>query len=66
MEADTFQDRNAFVVFEPDILELDVAADAIEWRLVRVHIVFGRGIENLANAIEPRERLGDLGSDRGN
>ena len=35
-------------------------------RLVRVHVVFGGGLENLADAVEPRERLGDLRADRRN
>ena len=60
-----FEHRHAGVVLEPDVVELDVAAEIGERRARGVLRVFARRIEDFVNPVEPRERLGDLRADRG-
>ena len=58
------QDGLAGGVFEPDLLERHVAANAIEGLPPGVLVRLGRHVEDLANAIESGERLGELRADR--
>ena len=63
-EGHVLQHRRAGVVLEGDVVELDLAADVGQRRAVGVLLIFGRHAADLADAIEPGERLAHLRADR--
>src|SRR5215468_4616723 len=58
-ERNAFQHRRALVVLEDHVFELDVAPDAVQSFAPRVLLVFGRHVQDFADAVEPGESLRD-------
>ena len=52
------------LVFEPHVIESHVSEQVGDLAVDAVVLVFGRHAANLANAVESRESLTDLRSDR--
>ena len=59
----SFSTRNASVVFEGDVLEDYGSVERTKRRLLAVLVVFGVHLEELANPVEPGERLANLRTD---
>ena len=63
-KADVLQDQHARVVLEADPLERDLAVHVRQRIAAAVLLVFGGHLQDLANAVQARERFGDLRADR--